>query len=198
MIVNDEAAIGRKALATQREEAQEKFLLGCAREVKDHIHVDRMVNAQERLGRPLFPAEFERRLLKLNPNLYFEVIDENPSHKRLSVLDARGKHFVAVYPNALLPERSILKFKEIDAPDPNFTGAGVSRSDLPTDPDAVKPGWRRILIPWGEHRRGWRTVLVRLIQAGLITTNQAEVEFGSDETPEWRHHTGKGEELSLI
>lgn len=191
MIINDEAALARKAQLAQRDEAKEKFLLGCNREVKDAKHVERIKNAEERMGRPMWPSELERRLLRLNKNLYFEVIPENPSHKRLSVIDARGKHFIAVYPNSLLPERSIPRLRVMEVPDPSFTGA--SHLDLPSDPDALKPGWRRVTIPWGEAKRGWRTVLVRLIQSGLISPTAAEAEFGSDETPEWRQYTGKGE-----
>jgi hypothetical protein len=193
MIINDTEALVRKAQLAGQEAAQEKFMLSCEREVKDHVHVSRIQNAEERLGRPLLPDEFERRLARLNPNLFFEVIPENPSHKRLSILDTRGKHFVCVYPNSLIPERSIARLKVIECPDPNVTGSEITRKDFSSDPNALRPGWRRVTVPWGEAKRGWRTVLVRLIQAGLITPTQAEQEFGSDETPEWRQYTGKGE-----
>lgn len=191
MIINDEYRLAKLAVRKSVELQQEQFLLSCANEVKDHVHVPRISNPEERMGRPLWPKQFEDRLLKLNPDFLFEVIDGNPTHKRLSILDARGKTFLAVYENSLMPERSIPRLREMEVPDPSFTH--VDRKDFPKDPDALKPGWRRILIPWGEYKRGWRTVLVRLIQSGVITPQQAEMEFGSDETPEWRQHTGKGE-----
>ncbi len=193
MIINDTEAIARKAVLARRDATQERFMLSCNNEVKDHVHVARIKNPEERLGRPLMPAALEERLTRLNPNLFYEVIPENPSHKRLSVIDARGKHFVCVYPNSLIPERSIARLRTMEVPDPTITGSEITRKDFSSDPEALKPGWRRITVPWGEAKRGWRTVLVRLIQAGLITATQAEQEFGSDETPEWRQYTGKGE-----
>ena len=122
-----------------------------------------------------------------------QVIDLNPSHKRLSVVDQRGKHAVVVYENSLMPERSIPRLREVEVPDTTWDHSKTRRTDFSTDRTQIRPGWRKVTIPWGEQTRGWRTVLVRLIQAGLITPTQAETEFGSDETPEWRQYTGKGE-----
>lgn len=189
MLVLDEQGQQFHAEMAALENQREKYLLSCEREVKDRIHTPRISNAEERLGKPLMPAEFERRLSKLNSNLFFEVIPENTTHKRLSVLDQRGKHFVCVYPNSLIPERSIAKLREMEVPDPTFTH--LDRKDMPSDPTAMKPGWRKVVIPWGEAKRGWRTVLVRLIQTGLITPLQAEEEFGADQTPEWAQYTGR-------
>lgn len=194
MIIYDTEGLAKKKELTRLEEGREMFMLGCQNEVKDHIHVDRIKNAEERMGRPMWPKDFEEKLLKLNPNFYFEVIEGNTSKKRLSYVDARGKNFVAVYENSLMPERSIPRLKEMIVPEPKLTH--IDRKDLSSDPEALKPGWRKIVIPWGEKTRGWRTVLVRLIQAGYISVAQAETEFGSDETPEWRQHTGKGEYTS--
>jgi hypothetical protein len=191
VIILDEQAQAKKAEITRMEQGQEMFMLSCENEVKDHIHVDRIKNAEERMGRPMWPSEFEQRLKRLNANLFFEVIEGNPSKKRLSVVDQRGKHFVAVYENSLMPERSIPRLRVMEVPEPNVTH--IDRKDLSSDPEALRPGWRKITVPWGEKTRGWRTVLVRLIGNGLITVAQAENEFGSDETPEWRQHTGKGE-----
>ncbi len=191
MIINDTETVIRKEIQTNRERDAERFLLGCEKEVKDAIHVQRINNAEERMGRPMWPRELETRLQKMNPNFVFEVIDNNPTHKRLSVVDQRGKHFVAVYENSLMPERSIPRIRTMEVPDPMFTH--VDRKDFSSDPEALKPGWRRVQIPWGESKRGWRTVLVRLIQAGLLSAEETEREFGADQTPEWHQYTGKGE-----
>ncbi len=193
MIINDTETSARKSLIIQREAAQDNFMRSCANEVKDHVHVPRIQNAEERIGRPMLPETFEAALKKMNSNLVFEVIPENTSHRRVSVVDARGKTPICCYPNSILPERSIPRLIVKEVPHPTFTGAGVHRSDFSKDPEALKPGWRRILLPWGEKRRGWRTVLVRLIQAGLISVAQAEAAFGADQTPEWHQYTGKGE-----
>ena len=191
MIIYDEAGLAKKKATTRMEEGKEMYLQSCEGEVKDRVHVPRIGNIGQRLGRQMFPKELEKRLQNLNPNLYFEVIPENPTHKRASILVPDGKKHLVVYENSLMPERSIPKIRTMEVPDPTFTH--LDRKDMPKDPGALRPGWRRVQIPWGESKRGWRTVLVRLIQAGAITVTQAETEFGSDETPEWRQHTGKGE-----
>lgn len=190
MIINDTEHQIKTAVYDGLEKAQDGYLRSCETEVKDRIHTARLSDPA-RLGTPLWPSELEAKLKRLNANLLFEVIAENPTHKRLSVVDQRGKHSVAVYENSLMPERSIPRLRTVEVPDPKFTH--IDRKDLPKDPDALRPGWRRVTIPWGEAKRGWRTVLVRLIGAGLITVTQAETEFGSDETPEWRQYTGKGD-----
>lgn len=194
MIIYDEAGLARKNAITNMERSIENRIAGCEQEVKDAPHVSRMANIPARVGTPLFPADLETRLLKLNPHLGFEVIEGNPTHKRIFIVDQRGKVPVCVYENSLMPERSVAKVKILEVPDPRF--GVIDRKDMPNlekDPDALRPGWRRVAVPWGEKTRGWRTVLVRLIQAGLISVAGAENEFGSDETPEWRQHTGKGD-----
>lgn len=190
MIINDTERLEKNAASQIREAGQEKFLLSCENEVKDRIHVARIGNIGQQLGRPMLPEEFEKRLKRLNTNLEFEVIEENKTHKRMSIVDQRGKTPVCVYENSLMPERSIPRLREMEVPDPGFTH--VNRKDFDKNPNNLKPGWRKVTIPWGEKKRGWRTVLVRLIQAGVITLTQAEAEFGADTTPEWSQHTGKG------
>jgi len=192
VIINDTETIEKKASWAAQEAQKENYLNLSTAEVKDHVHTARLSDPS-RLGNPMWPSQLEERLKRLNANLLFEVIAENPSHKRLSVVDQRGRHIVAVYENSLMPERSIPRLREMEVPDPGWNHGKTRRLDFSQDEKALRPGWRKISIPWGESKRGWRTVLVRLIQAGVITVTQAETEFGSDETPEWRQHTGKGE-----
>ncbi len=192
MIINDTERQEKVARYKGRDASLEDFLRVSQDEVKDSIHVAR-ISDPGRLGTPLWPHQLEERLKRLNANLVFEVIDLNPTHKRLSVVDQRGKQAVAVYENSLMPERSIPRLRELEVPDPSWDHSKTKRTDFSTEVTAIRPGWRKVTVPWGEAKRGWRTVLVRLIQAGLITATQAETEFGSDETPEWRQYTGKGE-----
>lgn len=194
MIIYDEQTLARKQAITNMERSRDNYIHNCEFEVRDAPHVERMANIPARVGTPLFPSQLEGRLQKLNPNLQFEVIEGNATHKRIFVCDQRGKTSICVYENSLMPERSVAKVRVLEVPDPHFKV--IDRKDMPDltkDPKALRPGWRRIAVPWGEQTRGWRTVLVRLIQAGLITVAAAENEFGSDETPEWRQSTGKGE-----
>lgn len=60
------------------------------------------------------------------------------------------------------------------------------------DENAGRVGWLREVVPTGESVRGYRTCALMSVAAGVITTTQAETAFGSDNTPEWKQHTGKG------
>lgn len=190
MIINDTEALEKARRRKAQDEGREKFFKIAEHEVKDQIHTDRMTNVQERLGHAMFPAELERRLAKLNPNLAFEVIPHNVTHRRISIIDGRGKTPLTVFPNSLIPERSIMSYKEVEAPDPEITH--LDRKDMPRHEGELRPGWRKVQIPWREMKRGWRTVLLRLMEEKVLTLTQVENEFGADQTPEWSQHTGKG------
>lgn len=75
-----------------------------------------------------------------------------------------------------------------EAWEPNGQGIGrwvcLDRSAL--------PGMKKVTLPFGEFKRGRNTVLLRLVKAGHLMVDQVEREFGGDDTPEWKGHTGKG------
>lgn len=62
------------------------------------------------------------------------------------------------------------------------------------DPD-YRPGFRKTLQSWSEAVRGWRAVLVRPVQQGLITLDQAEKAIrllgGTEDRPSWSTQMGK-------
>jgi hypothetical protein len=125
------------------------------------------------------------------------------------------------YPTGAIPERSIFRKCEEWVTDPDYVPSpgDVDRADwewVPAEgctsgfiPDHTHPeaplygkwarkddnsgraGWKKLTHAWGEHRRGWRTVLVSLVAKKLLTVQQAEDEFLADNTPEWARHTGK-------
>jgi hypothetical protein len=126
-----------------------------------------------------------------------------------------------VYPTGVLPERSIWRECDEWVPDPSYvpTPGDVDQNDwewVPlkghetqfiTDPlrpgagkhghwqrkaeDKGRAGWKKLKHAWGEKQRGWRTVLLQLVKLHLLTVQQVEDEFLSDNTPEWARHTGK-------
>lgn len=60
------------------------------------------------------------------------------------------------------------------------------------DENSGRAGWIKEVVPVGESVRGYRTCALMCVAAGVITAQQAEKAFGSDNTPEWKQHTGKG------
>lgn len=65
--------------------------------------------------------------------------------------------------------------------EPNGKGIG----EWIFEPDAVLPGMKKIVHPWGEFMRGYRTILLRLVIDRYISPAQAETTFLRDQTPEW-------------
>lgn len=116
---------------------------------------------KERPDYQLSPAQLMKRLIKLNPNLYFERSLAAPKNMGVYLLDPAiegGKRFiVGMQADDAMPEYSVL----------NKDGAY-------------------------EEKRGWRTVLYRLIKERLVTPTQAEVMFGlNTESRNWAILTGR-------
>lgn len=175
----------------------------------------------QQMGRELSSEELERRLSKLNKNLRFETNWRNHTKKALyRIQNINGelqKEFLCAYENGVMPERSVMKQVLKEVMDPEFLGGRqtIARSDLPKyevvpdeksplgqdivfDPDAKRPGMKYEVQGHGEAIRGWRTVLLALVNTKAITVNQAEREFGSDNRPEWAYKTGKQKEAVPI
>ena len=73
-------------------------------------------------------------------------------------------------------------------PDLPFCGQWQRR-----DNDAGRAAWKKLNHAWGRHRRGWREVMLMLVQRGLVTVDQVEREFHSDaNNPLWKQGLGKG------
>ena len=165
-------------------------------------------NAQRQIGRQMSSNEFEGKLRRHLPsNIRFEVNHKNPSMKAVYRIHPDGKkEYICSYHNGFMPEHSIMAQSEEEVPvdlkklDPASLGH-IDRKDLPKaewngerwvfDGPVENPLMKRVPIVWREHSRGWRTVLLRLVAANIITPVQAEAIFGSDNRPEWAGHTGK-------
>lgn len=132
-----------------------------------------------------------------------------------------GKHFICAYENLVMPEHSIMKVKEEVIQDLNYIRQGadgiprmhLDRKDLSTeqvkyataihrgadgelvepekDPNAIPIGFKKVLVPWGEYVRGWRTVTIKLVEAKVATPTQIESIFGADDRASWAKHMGK-------
>lgn len=159
-------------------------------------------DAGRQLGTPLTSADVEARLAKiLEPG--FVCVDHPWNEtKKLVVrrLPSGTQETICVYERGLMPEHSIMRIKVEEIRD--VDQKHLSRADLPKyeisptgeiiwDPTKPKPGWKRVERLWGEKVRGWRTLLIRLIQARAISLSDAEKYFGSDNRPQWAANTGK-------
>lgn len=154
-----------------------------------------------RLGRPMHHEKLEGKIKKLVPGMKFiwGPLSDVIGTKKMVLYGPQGEvRWECVYNTGMMPERSILARKTRDVLDTNLKT--WSRKDLPKyefvpgegyrwDPDAPPPGFKRVEEPHREVRRGWRTILLRLIVESIVPLTAVERVFGSDSTPEWHGHT---------
>lgn len=159
-------------------------------------------NIQQQLGIMMTSTELEKKLLKFNPNLKFEFNPKNPLMKAIYHIRGEEKEYICSYHADIMPEHSIIKIKKEIVWDEDYKQP-LKRSELPKHKwvqgkgyvfEGIPPGWKEVSVPWGELKRGWRTVLIKLLKEGLITLPQAE-SFGNPSSKfgqrAWAYHTGK-------
>ena len=210
MLVKDEATLMEHARRNiiERKIEDVKGWLAEQTQTSMYIGTDQdPTNAQRQIGRQMSSNEFEGKLRRLvGPNILFEVNGKNRNMKAIyRRLPDGKKEYICSYHNGFMPEHSIMARSEEEVPedlsrlDPSSAGH-LKRKDLPKAEwngtkwvfdGGVTPGLKRVPIVWREHNRGWRTVLLRLVAAKIITPVQAEATFGSDNRPEWAGHIGK-------
>jgi hypothetical protein len=142
----------------------------------------------------------EAKLSLLDPNFRFDPVPGKFTHKRLCYLKGGEKEIVCLYEVGLMPEHSIMKVMEKEVWDQ--TVSHLNRADMPKgeyipgrgwvfDPTVTRPGYKRVKVPWGEERRGWRTVLLKCIVSGILTPTAVESVFSTDDRAEWAGHLGR-------
>lgn len=171
--------------------------------VSSSLEVD-LTDAERQIGKSLTSAQFEAKLRPYLPSNVVFIDNPRLASKRAVVFLAPGTMdgftTICPYEKGLMPEHSIFAEKEEIIRD--FSQTHLDRADFPKheyvpgigftyEPGALKPGEKRIQIAWHEVKRGWRTVLLRLIQANLLSAATAERLFGADNRPQWANHTGK-------
>lgn len=155
-------------------------------------------NAERQLGIPLFAATLETKLKQLIPNLHFEYNGFNSRMKAMYLLvPGQEKEYLLAYHSTPMPEYSIFNYKEEEYWDGT---EHISRKDFPKSElqangkwefDGPRPGFKRIKRPWNEATRGWRTILIKLIQRGLVSPEIIERTFKGSDRASWNAHLGK-------
>jgi len=212
MLIRDEALQDRHAVISPQEAHMAKVKQWAAEQARHCIYVQdddlSPGNAEKQLGTPLMSEEFERRLAKvLPPNCKFITHPIRPWIRVIIRVFPDGtSETICPYERGLMPEHSILRIRTEWVRD--FSTTRIDRKDLPKadfipgvghvfEKDAPRPGWRKIYHLCGEDptagkkTRGWRTVLIRCVEMGVITPTAAEREFGVDDSPQWAAHLGK-------
>ena len=213
MIINDtervERLVAQRAIDQEREDAVNYALLVEEQSVnlKDLENNPTIVGRQ--LGQQMTHQKFEEKLNKINPNFTFR---DHPSKADKRCLFHNQKGFLFVYEAGLMPEFSIRDSQEQTVYDPGFKNF-ISRGDLPKservphefnpdgtlktlgkviwEPGAIQPGFKKQDTLWREIKRGWRTVLSKLVFQGYLTVGAVEREFGPANRLSWAQNMGK-------
>lgn len=217
MLVHDEAklaALAEEVLVDQYMERLEKLrelTLGQA------IWIDTADDPTDlkRVAKGMLTEDFERKLHKLNPRLRFATLPLKTDKRCVWVEDAAGTAFpISSYEAGWIPESSLRRREtEIIKNSTNVMKVKngkvfnhFERADFPKsewNPETQEfdfaglcPNEEKIEVPWTEVKRGYRTVLLYLLEAGELDLDQVEREFGAGDTRGWAVHTGR--QTSLV
>lgn len=207
MLIVDSVVAPRLLAGNKRAQEQAKIQAWCDEQERyaKALAETSAANPEKQLGRSLSTEKFEALLTKVSPKFRFEHLPLNMTKKALFYLRGADKYYICSYENGLLPEHSVLRRAEEMVRDFSVGGTDskpIQRADLPKhefvpgegfvwDPAQVQPGFQKIEIPWGELYRGWRTVLLKIVQTRIATPTQVEAVFGADDSAAWSTHTGK-------
>lgn len=203
MLIKDEQKQAEHAIKTAIESNQSRLAAWEDDSVRNAVYVTdeefNPGNPQLQMGRAMMPGELERKLTSINPNFIYEVHARNKTKKSIYLPVAGEKKHLVIYENSYMPEHSIMRLVKKDIRDMSVNS--LDRKDLPKhewspernewvfDDSAPMPGMKRVLICDRELVRGWRTVLLRLIQNKYITISDAERVFGTCNDSRWAYHT---------
>lgn len=140
-----------------------------------HAHlVGQVTDFARQTGKGMELSKFAKKLKLVNPDVVIEPNPSQPDYAAVYLLLPNGKkEYLMACDNHWMPEWSVMGTTKARVPD----GAGQ---------------WKWVAIPHREIMRGWRTVLLRLIQKGLIALEAVERIFGAGDRESWKILTGKG------
>jgi hypothetical protein len=194
-----------------RVEKQKQDLLKYIAEEESHlIYVeDRLIDPTDnmkQMGHSMTSWELEQRLAKILPsNCFFKDNPFNITKKAIMrVKSLTELETIVPYERGIMPEHSVMQLVERELPDRDVINRtkSITRKDLGKyefvpgvgfvfDDTTVRPGFKRVKQIGREIKRGWRTVLLKLLGERLITISDIERYFSHGTTAEWAKFTGR-------
>ena len=148
-------------------------------------------NLLAQMGKPMSAQQLIERLRRCNPRLVFERAPAYPNLYGIYVTThektAAGtwmekKAHICGMEAGIMPEFSVLHKKKIRVPNRELFGAAKPTREV---------DWTEIET-FADETRGWRTVLIRLLHANLITRGDVQKHFGwepSRDSRKWHEQT---------
>lgn len=119
---------------------------------------------EARWGRVMHHSELLRRLRRICPNLY---VRDGRIPNEIGLYKILGESFA---------KEDETYYARFDQDKPSFQYIGYLA--LGTMPEFSQIEFNEMDVPVKEKRRGWRTVLLKLIKAGVVTEESVKQEFG--------------------
>ncbi len=214
MIVRDEAKIARDALETVARDKWDQNIarVDALRQHEAALEGPRSkLNEMAQQGQSMSTLIFEAKLRRLLPKVVFAEFSQEELNYALLVSNTenmqnavrtgrwkpgepwdhrklmhpqwdpsqpKGLVQICLYPREFMPEFSSFYMTEKEIPNPEYISTGkVATPDSPIS--------RVYKVSDGVYKKGWRQVLIEVLQTGLINRTDIEREFGNANTPEW-------------
>jgi len=203
MLVLDSSAQVRMDAASRAESIAQKRAAALAKEIASNtisVNIDDgwdCSSFEQRVGRPLSTDDVAKRLHQCNPNLIIErsikfpdmtgIYFEKDERTAAGTWEKRKVFLFTMSSGAIMPEMEVAHVTMKKVPNPEVVNATAGK-EVPRE--AVR--WIEIPTVY-DLTRGWRTVLIRLLRAELITRADVEKHFGwtpSQPSRNWSMLTG--------
>jgi hypothetical protein len=147
-----------------------------------------VANPEVQMGKRLTATEFMQKLHKINKDLVLEP------HPAVSAPKNSAFHKLN-YDKAVLylvvgDQKIYVMVCEGDYM-PEWDTMNTAKSKVPVDVNDPGGAWKEEQIPWHLVKRGWRTVLARLVMKRIVGLDAVEREFGAGARQSWVIMTGK-------
>lgn len=138
--------------------------------------------AAAQLGRPMTSETVQSKLKQCNSHLHFERSISHPELTGIYLRQGGKTVHICGMESGIMPEFSVLHKKKIKVPNQDLFGSTNPTREI---------DWNKT-DTFASETRGWRTVLIRLLHAGLITRGDVERHFGwtpSRDSQKWADQT---------
>lgn len=168
-----------------------------------------MIDSVSQFGQAMSYIELEKklRLLKNGANFVFLEYGLRPfravcyrmPNGKLITISAYGRTIIPEWSTMILRPKIIgdLSLRHISPRDlPEVEWRGPQEGFVPKNENELKPGMIKVYEMWGENEndpmaRGWRTVLLRILDMGLADVTEIESIFGTPNRKSWSQGAGK-------
>jgi hypothetical protein len=133
------------------------------------------------LGQMLSTERFMEKLRRVNRDIIMTPHPHQPGIGCLYLVVGDQKVYLFPCESDWMPEWSVMAEDEAREPVHEVHGH-----------------WQKVTVPGREIKRGWRTVLLRLVQRRIVTLDAVEREFGPGDRVSYAVLTGKRHEMLPI